>query len=603
MDLDTYSEKSGELKTSLVKSRTIPHLSTFERTLRALRPGERLLLHILVVIFALSALVLLAGANAAVSVAVPTHGGTLTEGVVGPARFINPLIALSEPDRNLAALVYSGLMRATPEGNLVPDLAASYKISEDGTTYTFTLRKNLTFHDGSPVTAEDVAFTIQRAQNPDIKSARRADWEGVTVSIPDAHTIVFALPHPYAPFLENATVGILPKHLWENVSPEEFLFTPLNTRPVGSGPYRLVEIKTSATGAAERCELESFRKFALGEPYLSKIFFLFFPNEEALISAYNGGRVESFAGLSPSELKKINRKNTYIVHVPLPRIFGVFFNQNKNSALADSAVRAALDAAIDKQKIVDDVLKGYAAILRGPIPPGVLGTVSPAIPHLFMQNASVQEQASAHAEKARSILTHGGWKFDEAAGVWKKKNAILQLTLSTANDPELSETAEAIASTWQRIGIKTDVHMYPLSELNTAVLRPRNYEAVLFGEVVGRTLDLFAFWHSSQRNDPGLNLALYTNSKVDGFLSHARAATNERDREKLYRQFAETVVADQPAIFLYAPEFIYIVPPALKGIELGPLTTPAERFLNVYEWYFDTKRVWNIFTSHTDTTI
>ena len=141
-----------------------------------------------------------------------------------------------------------------------------------------------------------------------------------------------------------------------------------------------------------------------------------------------------------------------------------------------------------------------------------------------------------------------------------------------------------------------DVRVYPLSELNTNVIRPRAYEAILFGEVVGRTADLFAFWHSSQRNDPGLNLALYANSKVDALLSSARATTDEKNREKLYGQFAAAIEKDRPAVFLYAPEFIYVVPQRLRGIELGSLSSAAERFLNVYRWYTDTERVWSIFT-------
>src|SRR3989344_3831646 len=158
--VDPYLEKSSDPKTPLTRHRRVPHLSRLEDTLRASSPGERLVLYILTGILALSAFALVAFVNKAVSVTVPARGGTLTEGVVGPVRFVNPLLALSRSDKDLTTLVYSGLMRANPNGELIPDLAENYDISEDGTTYTFALRPNLTFHDGTPLTSADILFTI-----------------------------------------------------------------------------------------------------------------------------------------------------------------------------------------------------------------------------------------------------------------------------------------------------------------------------------------------------------------------------------------------------------------------------------------------------------
>lgn len=147
--------------------------------------------------------------------------------------------------------------------------------------------------------------------------------------------------------------------------------------------------------------------------------------------------------------------------------------------------------------------------------------------------------------------------------------------------------------------MKVTLKVYPLAELNTTVIRPREYDAILFGEVVGREPDLYAFWHSSQRNDPGLNLSLYANSKADTLLSQARATTNKSEREELYTEFADVVREDQPAIFLYAPDFLYVFPENVTGVRIGSLTTPSERYQNVYQWYTDTERVWEIFARNT----
>ena len=356
---------------------------------------------------------------------------------------------------------------------------------------------------------------------------------------------------------------------------------------------------SDSTGSATRYDLVPFTKFSLGHAYLKRITFIFYPNSEAMLQAFDAHKLDSIAGVLPADLGKLGRSDFNLVHVPLPRVFGIFFNQSRAPVLAEAAVRAALDAAIDKQQIVDSVLGGYGQVLEGPIPPGAMGETEPATPAPFSkpsgQNATTSSDTS-RADASRALLKNAGWIFDEAGGVWKKKKVELSLALATADEPELVATVNAIADAWRAAGVKVTVHVYSLSELNSAVLRPRAYDAVLFGEVVGRTTDLFAFWHSSQRNDPGLNLALYANSRADSLLTQARATTDQKQRKQLYAQFSELIGKDNPAIFLYAPEFIYLVPASIHGVALGALTSASERFLNIHEWYTDTEQVWNIFT-------
>ncbi len=601
------------MKETLSRERRVRYFSFFERLLETLSPSERLALYALSSMLAISTLVLLAGLSRSASVEMPVEGGVLREGEVGSARFINPLLTLSQADQDLATLVYSGLMRALPDGSYAPDLAEHYEISENGTVYTFTLRPDMTFHDGTPLTSADVLFTIQTAQNPVFKSMRRADWDGVQVSTPDARTVVFTLPHAYAPFIDNTTIGILPSHLWKDVPAEEFPFNPLNTRPVGSGPYRIASLDTDSTGAATRYDLAPFRDFALDGPYLKRISFTFYPNTEAMLKAWNARQIDAVAGVSPAAIGSLTRSDGNLIASPLPRVFGIFFNQNHAPLFADSAVRKALEKAVDKRHIVDAVLGGYGTVLEGPIPPGVLSDAAPATPlPLAAARAATSsaERDGTRAEEARAILRSGGWTFTPAeeggaAGVWTKKTSKggkggdrLTVRLATADQPELIATATMVADDWRAAGVEVDVQVYSLSELNTAVLRPRAYDAMLFGEVVGRSADLFAFWHSSQRNDPGLNLAMYANAKADTLLSKARVTTDAREREKLYEQFSALVQKDAPAIFLYAPDFLYIVPRTVRGAELGALTSASERFLTINQWYTDTKLVWSLFTTN-----
>lgn len=593
MDPLSSSQNTDQIKTVALRPRRLLRLASLERLLIAFSPAERLLLYILTMLLGLSAFALLAGANAAVSVRVPAYGGTLVEGEVGPVRFINPVLTLSQADEDMSALVYSGLTRALPDGSIVPDLASSYTISEDGTTYTFALRPNAIFHDGKPLTSADVIFTVQTIQKPEIKSPYRANWEGVVASAPDAHTVVFKLPHAYAPFLQNTTLGILPQHLWGSVRTEEFPFSPLNMHPVGSGPYQVADSAVDATGSATRYVLVPFERFTLGEPYLRKITFLFYDNEDQLVEALNQGKIDAIAGLTPDEVPSITRKDVTIKTTVLPRVFGVFYNQGRALLLSDPDVRSALNAAIDKKKLVSAVLDGYGVPLTSPIPPGINGP-APA------KEASASTSTLAYSDEtiaaAHEILRRGGWSYNETNNTWQNsKKQTLSFTLSTADSPQLVATANALAAAWKTLGVQVNVQVYSLTELNTSVIRPRQYDALLFGEVVGRELDLYAFWHSSQRNDPGLNLSLYANSKSDTYLSQSRATTDEEKRAEYQDQFIAQLQKDNPATFLYAPEFVYVVPAGLKGIGLGALTAPAERFATVYRWYTDTENVWSFF--------
>lgn len=591
--MDSPFSPSPGIRDKLTLERKTAFLRPLEELLGVFTPGERFILYGLTILLSASSLALLSGVNSAVSVTIPTRGGTLTEGLLGPARFINPLLTLSQADEDLTQLVYSGLTRTLSDGTVIPDLASSFEVSEDGTAYTFRLRLDATFHDGTPLTSGDVLFTVQQAQNPEIKSSHRADWEGVSVSTPDTHTVIFKLPRAYAPFLQNTSMGILPQHLWGSIDAEEFPFSPLNTHPIGTGAYKVSHVETDSSGSAVRYELVPFKNFALGRGHLERITFLFYPNQTAMIEAFNEGEIDAIAGLSPDKLPTLTRTDIQTITSPLPRIFAVFFNQSHATLFADASVRAALEAAIDKDRLVSMSLKGYGVPLDGPIPQGTLRLATTTRTHAAVSTAYTQETIT----KAKDILVRGDWKFDASDGTWSKGSQSLSFTLTTADAPELVATADAVATAWKQAGVKVAVQVHPLTELNTNVIRPRTYDALLFGEVIGRELDLFAFWHSSQRNDPGLNLSLYASAKVDTLLLQARATTKREERERLYKEFAETLIKDRPAVFLYAPEFVYVVREGLRGIELSALTTPGERFLNVNDWYTDTERVWSFFTN------
>jgi peptide/nickel transport system substrate-binding protein len=567
---------------------TVSFVQKTEDILGSLSPFEKVVWWVLVAALVVSTAGILSNVNYATTKEVPARGGSIHEGVIGAPRFINPLLALSNTDRDLSMLIYAGLMRPGPDGNLVPELAERYSVSEDGTEYNFVLRDDARFHDGTPITSDDIVFTIQSAQNSTLKSPRRSDWDGVTVEKVNDREVLFKLGKPYAPFLENATLGILPRHLWVNVPLEEFAFSNLNIRPVGAGPYRINNVVFDRSGVPTYYELRPFRQYTLGRPFIDQILVHFFANVEQQLSNYSSGMVNSISSISSEALTAYKPGQSELLRVSFPRIFAVFFNQNKNHVFTEKAVRRALDTALDKQRIVDEALGGYGTVVDSPIPPGIIAKRG--------EGAPLNETAdTGRMEQVREILEGAGWEFLAEENTWEKDGQVLSFSIATANTPELKSAAQAAVDMWSAVGIPVKINIFETGDLNQNVIRPRAYEALLFGEVVGRSLDLFAFWHSSQKDDPGLNIALYTNATADKLLAEARTISDREERDELYLEFVDEVRDDMPAVFLYSPDFLYIVPKSLKGVQVDLVTTPSERFANVHEWHIYTQRVWYFF--------
>ncbi len=520
--------------------------------------------------------------NAAVS------GGSLTEGIVGFPNHINPLLAITDSDRDLTALVYSGLTKINSAGEIIPDLAESYSISPDGLIYTFILKKDLTWHDGANITADDVVFTIQKIQDPNLKSPKRASWDGVNVNKVSDREIHFILKKPYPAFIENTTLGIIPKHIWKNIKTEAFSLSDQNLKGIGSGPYKITSLTRDAAGIPQSYNLSAFRNYALGTPKISSLIFRMYDNEEQLTKAADRGEIESWSSIPPAEALALKTKGRTIEEIPLPRSFAVFFNQNQ-TIFSNKVVRQALALAVDKQKIVDEVLKGFGTTLDNPIPPGSIG---------FLANTTPSQP---NPKMAISLLEKNGWKKD-ADGIYtkldsKKKPVKLEFILSTSNSPELVATAKNLADQWSKIGVKASIQIYDLSDLDQSLIRPRKFEALLFGEVLGRNPDLYAFWHSSQRLAPGLNISQYANTEADKLLEDARKQADPNIRIIKYEKFQLELAKDTQAIFLYSPSFLYTLPNKVKGTGFPSLLVPSDRFSTIQNWYINQEKVWKIFAS------
>lgn len=558
---------------------------------------EKTIFAFFVILACFSALAMAGMVSDLFSVQIPKNGGSFREGVIGLPHNINPVLATTEADRDISNLVYSGLMKYQ-DGNLEKDIAESYSISEDGLSYIFTLKPDIHFHDGTSITAEDVAFTIQKIQNSAIKSPRRADWNDISIEIISSREIKFTLKQPYRPFIYNTTVGIIPKHIWNNLSDDQFIFSQYNIEPIGSGPYKYKSITKNAEGIPEEYNLTANNKYYGKRAYIDNITFVFFSDYEKAILALEKGTIDSLASVSASDAKKLsdNLKEGYsIISTPLPRIFGLFFNQNNNEVLADKYVRQALNVAVDRENIIKEVLNGFGTSIHGPFP-------------FDKEEEKSVFNIKADIQTAEAILNKGGWTKNPNTGIFEKKGPkntiqILSLSIYTADTPDLKQTAEMVKDAWTTLGVKVTVKIFDSSELYQNIIRPRKYDVLLFGQLIGKDRDVYAFWHSSQRNTPGLNVAMYANSNADQIIEAIRRDDVDNTKKGNYTELSNIIKNDVPAVFLYSPDFIYISKTNLKntkngGFEIKNITIPSDRFNSINNWYIQTEKVWKIFANN-----
>lgn len=576
-----------KLKELFRKEWTLSQSEKIKSIIRSFSIGEKVAFYSLVLIFGLSTLALLWQVNQNFLVEVPAHGGTMTEGVIGNPRFINPLLATSDADKDLSSLIYSGLLKEDSSGNLVPDLAQSYTVSDDGLIYTFVLKDDAQFQDGNKMTADDIVFTVERAQDAGLRSPKESAWSGVKAEKIDDKTITFTLKQPYSPFIYSTKLGILPKHIWKDVNNDSFPFSALNVKPVGSGPYSVAKVLTDNSGLPTEYDLKANKKYISGEPYITNIVLKFYQNEYSLITAYNNGDIDDINSITPQNMVAIKRTDGVVVKALLGRVFGIFFNQSQNPVLVNKEVRVALDSVLDKQAIINKVLLGYGKVINGPISSDILAP----------NNISTETRIVS----AKTILEKAGWTVG-SDGIYqkldkknKKNNAILVLSLSTSDAPELKAAAEIIQQTWATLGAKIDVKIFEISDLNQNIIRPRKYDSLLFGEIISSGTDLYPFWHSSQRNDPGLNVAMYANIKADTILENMRKTSDLTKLTQLEKSLETQITADEAGIFLYSPDFIYITSKDIHNIQLPQLTTASDRFTSMNKWYIETNHIWKIF--------
>jgi len=556
------------------------------------RPSDRLILRILFFTVIGSSIYLFLSINNSYITSTPTSGGTLVEGIVGIPRFVNPTLAITRADQDTVALVYSGLMKIDEDGSLQPDLAENISLAEDNRTYSITLKQDRNFHDGNPITAADVAYTIELIKNPDLKSPLRGNWNDVVVEEVSPYELNITLTEPYTPFIENFTIGIIPKHIWSTLPIEQLPFSQYNTKPVGSGPFAVDTVHRDNSGLINGYTLKPAKNTG-AYSNLSTIELVFFQNKNELAIALLNNEITSTASLPAEKIFELNQKEIQIVKQPLPRIFGIFFNQNRSPALRDESVRKALNTAIDRDRLVAEALGGYGVPTTKPI----LNDYRT----IELDDTEESNNSTSTQTGAKDILIAGGWEQNDA-GLWEKEIdesvETLSLTIRTNNTPLFDTTTAIIAEDWRELGVEVQVEQYEQTGLVQSVIRTRDFQALLFGLDINRMQDLYPFWHSSQKDDPGLNISQYTNVSVDKLLEEARTTEDGVERQKLLIEISDIITEEIPAIFLFAPSINYVVDKDIKITPMNTLGKPSDRFMNIAKWHAKTETVWPIFQNN-----
>lgn len=519
----------------------------------------------------------------------PARGGQLVEAMVGAPATLNPLLATTESELDLTALLFAGLTRIDASGLARPDLA-TWTLSEDGRRYRFTLRPGLTWHDGQPVTAEDVMLTAALAADDRIpvpKHPLTAPWHRATARKVDEHSVEIVLAEPYAPFLAAASLGLVPAHVLADVAPADVPRHRFSTvDPVGAGGFRLSQVGGLTP---ESIQLERFDDYWSAtlrpSPYLDALSFQILPTRTAAREALGQRRVQSMGRVPPGSINALGA-DTRLYNSVEPGYALIYLNF-EHAVFSDLTVRQALSLGLDRVGITQDpdLLNGQAIVAVSPIPPGS-----------WAHEPSIKGPAYDPVQ-ARRILEQAGWLDSDGDGIRDRDGRPLAMELAVNNDPLFMGVAERVREDWTALGAETVVQ--PLDQQSMVnALRNRTHQAVLFGvSVSGADPDPFPLWHSSQVQG-GQNFAGFHHPEADRLLAAAREPLPEypadiAHRRQSYAAFQALFVREQPALMLFHPVYAYAVAdPNVGGVQVPQfLATTASRYLSLPEWYADTERV------------
>lgn len=509
----------------------------------------------------------------------PISGGIYTEALIGEFLRLNPFLHIyNQPDRDVDSLLFSSLVKFDAAGLPHPDLAETWGISKDGTVYTFSLRPNLKWHDGTTFTTNDVAFTVSllKSGNALIPQDLRNFWQEIQVNVLSDTSIQFALPEAFSPFLDYLAVEILPEHLLGNLSLDEMIDHPFNLAPIGSGPYKFDRLLVE-DGKITGVVLKAFDEYYEVRPYLDEIVFQYYDSIGDAWAAYQDGEVEGLGNVSSDILMSVlGEPDVNLFSARKPNLNIVFLNLENKAVnfFQEASFRRALMMAVDRQRIINNLFSGQAIIAHGPIMPGNWAYYDEI------------EKIAFDNEGARQILASLNMVVDEEQeGLITETGQAVSFDLLIPEIEVYKEIALMLQKDWSAIGVQVEI-VEKSYEGVISDLQSRNYEAALVDIALSGTPDPdpYPFWGQAQAQ-AGQNYAQWNNRSASEFLEQARINSNYTDRTRLYRNFQIIFQQEMPSLPLFYPVYNYAIKSKINNVSIGPLFDYSDRFNSVNTWY------------------
>jgi peptide/nickel transport system substrate-binding protein len=510
----------------------------------------------------------------------PVPGGIYSEGMAGSISNLNPIYASSDVDRSISKLLFTGLLRYDTNNNLVPSLASSYEVTDNGRTYTFKLKPNLTWHDGQPLTSEDVLFTFNTIKNPNARSPLESSWQKINITAPDAQTVVFTLPSTFAPFPYSLTTGIIPEHILGKFAVENLRSNEFNTvKPVGAGPFIWHGLQVTGDNQDEveqQLAMLPFADYDAGKPKIGEFIMRVYASKERLQRAYASGQLTAAAGLEaiPADSPGSSKENTLLLSAGTYTFF-----KTSTPALSSAKTRQALVAASDPQAIINKL--GY--LTRPVTGPLLMGQIS---------GSQKYAQKTNDTALAQQLLGEDGWQAG-ANGTLTKAGKPLSFSLVAADTAENRVVSSQLSEQWKKVGAKANVQLLSSADYATA-LAGHEYDATIYGISIGNDPDVYAYWHSSQadvRSTNRLNLSEWKNTTADNGLEAGRTRLDPGLRAVKYDPFLQAWQQDAPALGLYQPRYVYVTRGTVYGLTTHSIVSGVDRFNDVQDWQIRTARV------------
>ncbi len=496
---------------------------------------------------------------------VPAEGGTYVEGVTSSPQFMEPVLAASDVDQDVVRLVFAGLTQFDRDGSVIPDLA-TFATSVDGKVWTFTIRSDAKWHDGEPVTAADVLYTVSLVQDKAYVGAFSDAFRGVKAEAVSAQIVRFTLPEPFGSFAANTTLPLMPAHSLAGVTYNELPRSSFNMRPVGAGPFRVVEVDARQVVLMRSHDYYKVRPERT-RPYIDRIVLRAYPTTADALSAVSRGEVDSVGGLSAADaVRARGYKNMSLYSYPTSDYTALFFNVRPQKAIfRDRVVRQAIATAIDKGRILEVAADGRGRVADELVPPTSWA---------YVRDVARYEHS---ASNARAMLDAADWKDHDGDGIRDRGGVKLSFAISTSDDSSRVAAALQIVADLAQIGITAELKAVPFNVLLEKVVSERSYDALLIGVTGSGDPDPYPLFHSTEIADPGHNFSGFFTLPLDRALENSRRTSDQAKRLELISTVFQAVATEVPVIFLYYPDYLYAQRTEVQGLRITPITAPSDR--------------------------